>query len=354
MSFGAGWFFLTAAEAITVNKRSYALPGIGSYVASASRHVRARQGAPGDRGDDRHGPRGELPVLATAGRVVGTLPQRAHGGDRPAQERHAGRAAALARSPCAGATAASRDAVAGPQHPRLRHRGPAARREPVAPPYRRHLLRARGRRSRRRGGLGRARLRVPHHRARRVPACVLARCHYLRTGHHRRCRLDADLGARRCQDRALAATRALRATCRAGPGVVPRQLPVPVRRGVLRGCLDQLECRGHRAHGPRCAVVHPVQHHRGGDVDPFGPARGDGQLRRARLATVAEPDPPRNLPVLRDRRDHCRRVGRGTRRSSPRSSSTGVTRCSPQDSVPTSRSPPPRATSPRSSPASSS
>jgi NitT/TauT family transport system permease protein len=36
MSFGGGWFFLTASEAITVNKRSYALPGIGSYVAAAS------------------------------------------------------------------------------------------------------------------------------------------------------------------------------------------------------------------------------------------------------------------------------------------------------------------------------
>ncbi len=36
MSFGGGWFFLTASEAITVNKHSYALPGIGSYVATAS------------------------------------------------------------------------------------------------------------------------------------------------------------------------------------------------------------------------------------------------------------------------------------------------------------------------------
>jgi NitT/TauT family transport system permease protein len=36
MSFGGGWFFLTASEAITVNRRSYALPGIGSYVAAAS------------------------------------------------------------------------------------------------------------------------------------------------------------------------------------------------------------------------------------------------------------------------------------------------------------------------------
>src|SRR3984893_118733 len=37
MSFGGGWFFLAASEAITVNKHSYALPGIGSYVAAASR-----------------------------------------------------------------------------------------------------------------------------------------------------------------------------------------------------------------------------------------------------------------------------------------------------------------------------
>ncbi|MFI6865874.1 ABC transporter permease [Nocardia sp. NPDC050406] len=36
MSFGGGWFFLTAAEAISVNNREYALPGIGSYVAAAT------------------------------------------------------------------------------------------------------------------------------------------------------------------------------------------------------------------------------------------------------------------------------------------------------------------------------
>ncbi len=36
MSFGGGWFFLTASEAITVGGRSFALPGIGSYVAAAS------------------------------------------------------------------------------------------------------------------------------------------------------------------------------------------------------------------------------------------------------------------------------------------------------------------------------
>ena len=36
MSFGGGWFFLVASEAISVNNHTYALPGIGSYVAAAT------------------------------------------------------------------------------------------------------------------------------------------------------------------------------------------------------------------------------------------------------------------------------------------------------------------------------
>src|SRR5262245_24954749 len=36
MSFGGGWFFLTASEALSVNNHQFALPGIGSYVAAAS------------------------------------------------------------------------------------------------------------------------------------------------------------------------------------------------------------------------------------------------------------------------------------------------------------------------------
>ncbi len=35
MSFGGGWFFLAASEAISVLNRQYTLPGIGSYVAAA-------------------------------------------------------------------------------------------------------------------------------------------------------------------------------------------------------------------------------------------------------------------------------------------------------------------------------
>jgi len=35
MSFGGGWFFLTASEALSVNNHKFALPGIGAYVASA-------------------------------------------------------------------------------------------------------------------------------------------------------------------------------------------------------------------------------------------------------------------------------------------------------------------------------
>jgi NitT/TauT family transport system permease protein len=36
MSFGGGWFFLVASEALTVNNHHYALPGIGAYVATAT------------------------------------------------------------------------------------------------------------------------------------------------------------------------------------------------------------------------------------------------------------------------------------------------------------------------------
>ncbi|WP_336157761.1 ABC transporter permease [Amycolatopsis sp. VC5-11] len=36
MSFGGGWFFLTASEALSVNNQKFALPGIGAYVATAS------------------------------------------------------------------------------------------------------------------------------------------------------------------------------------------------------------------------------------------------------------------------------------------------------------------------------
>jgi NitT/TauT family transport system permease protein len=37
MSFGGSWFFLTASELITVNNRSFTLPGVGSYVGIAVR-----------------------------------------------------------------------------------------------------------------------------------------------------------------------------------------------------------------------------------------------------------------------------------------------------------------------------
>ncbi|SFW86456.1 ABC transporter permease [Amycolatopsis australiensis] len=36
MSFGGGWFFLTASEALSVDNHNFALPGIGAYVAAAA------------------------------------------------------------------------------------------------------------------------------------------------------------------------------------------------------------------------------------------------------------------------------------------------------------------------------
>ena len=46
----------------------------------------------------------------------------------------------------------------------------------------------------------------------------------------------------------------------------------------------------------------------GASADPLGPARGDGQPRRARLAAVEAAHPARHLPRLRHRGDH--RLGR--------------------------------------------
>ena len=42
MSFGGGWFFLAASEAISVGDNTYTLPGIGSYV--GRRWTRASSG----------------------------------------------------------------------------------------------------------------------------------------------------------------------------------------------------------------------------------------------------------------------------------------------------------------------
>src|ERR1700742_1114662 len=39
MSFGGGWFFLVASEDLSVNNHSYALPGIGAYVAAATQNA---------------------------------------------------------------------------------------------------------------------------------------------------------------------------------------------------------------------------------------------------------------------------------------------------------------------------
>ena len=99
MSFGGGWFFLVAAESISVLNQKYALPGIGSYVAAAS--------ADGDLGLvllaivvmvvmvlGR-----ELLLLAAAGRVVGEVPQRDDRVGRPAPQHRLRRAAPLEPAP---------------------------------------------------------------------------------------------------------------------------------------------------------------------------------------------------------------------------------------------------------------
>ena len=50
MSFGGGWFFLAASEAISVLNHNYTLPGLGSYVAAAvAAKISARSAGPSSR-----------------------------------------------------------------------------------------------------------------------------------------------------------------------------------------------------------------------------------------------------------------------------------------------------------------
>ena len=103
MSFGGGWFFLVASEALSVNNHHYALPGIGSYVATAT--------ADGDLGKVfiaigvmvDHGGRCQRGVLAATDRMGRAIPRRRVGSHRSAAERRPELAAALARPDADGA-----------------------------------------------------------------------------------------------------------------------------------------------------------------------------------------------------------------------------------------------------------
>ena len=76
MSFGGGWFFLAASEAITVLGKDIKLPGIGSYTAVAIARGRQRRGVVGDLHDGPGcGHRGPV-VLAARGRVVAEVQAR--------------------------------------------------------------------------------------------------------------------------------------------------------------------------------------------------------------------------------------------------------------------------------------
>lgn len=126
MSFGGGWFFLVASEALTVDGHSYVLPGIGAYVATAT--------ADADPGRVLLavvvmvvGRRGERAVLAAAHGLGGAVPDRRLRARRGTPQRGAGPAAPLPRpaSGRPGRGAAGR--ATRPGHGRVRpRRAPAA------------------------------------------------------------------------------------------------------------------------------------------------------------------------------------------------------------------------------------
>ena len=82
MSFGGGWFFLAASEAISVLNRQYTLPGIGSYVAAAieAQDLRALGWAIVDH--DRSDPADRPVLLEAAGDRGGPVQARTQRGRR--------------------------------------------------------------------------------------------------------------------------------------------------------------------------------------------------------------------------------------------------------------------------------
>ena len=282
MSFGGAWFFLAASEAISVLNHTYALPGIGSYVAAA-----VEQGNLGQVG---------IAIAVMIVMVIGVnvlfwrplvaWAERFRTEESAAAERPRSLVLDLLRR------SAVPDLVARPLRPVGRLLDKVTRPFGLAEhPLQRPAMR------RRTGdvffagavsavvvyGAWRALEYVHVHvglgafgHAFVLGAATFARVVVLLVVATRR------LGADRRVDRDEPARVAARPARRAGARHLPGELPVPVRRGVLRRRRRQPEHRRHLADGARRAVVHPVQRHRRRLGDPDRPARGDAPDRRAR------------------------------------------------------------------------
>jgi ABC-type nitrate/sulfonate/bicarbonate transport system permease component len=125
MSFGGGWFFLTASEALNVNNHQFALPGIGAYVAAAS-------------------DAGELSnvLLAAAHGVGGTISGRGIRKRGGTPQPHPRLAATLPHSPRGRAPARSACPPNGPGDGPVRGRRTSPAIVSCAPPRRRLAVRA--------------------------------------------------------------------------------------------------------------------------------------------------------------------------------------------------------------------
>ena len=86
MSFGGGWFFLAASEAISVGNTTVHAAGDRLLRAGRCGQGRPRRGGHRHRRDDHHGGRRERLVLAAAGRLRGEVPGGDVGGGRAAEE----------------------------------------------------------------------------------------------------------------------------------------------------------------------------------------------------------------------------------------------------------------------------
>ncbi len=269
MSFGGGWFFLAASESISVLNHHYALPGIGSYVATAI--------AQGNLGDV---------LIAIAVMIVMVIgvnflfwrPVTAWAERFRVEESES---AEKPRSLVLDVLRRSNvpELLGRPLRPagRLLDRATRAVRRRRASPHGLPAARAHRGRVLRRGDRGGGRLRgvggarltcapppgwaSSATRSRSVPL-TFARVIFLIAVSHR------GLGAAGRVDRDEPEGHPVRPAGRAGAGQLPGQLPLPVRYRSSSSPGTSRWTSARAADGARRPVVHPVQRHRRGLRDP--------------------------------------------------------------------------------------
>ena len=312
MSFGGGWFFLVASEALSVNNHHYALPGIGSYVASAT--------ADGDLGKVFIAI-GVMVIMVVGVNVLFWRPLTAWAERFRVEESEAAEASRslvlnlLRRSHVPVMTGRLFGWLVAPLDRLMAVFGLAE-----------YPLRASP--ARRRAGdvvFATVVLVAVGYGVFQLVTYINATAGFGEVVHALGLGLvtfgrvivlviagNIGLGADRGVDWVEPQGVSAGATRRAGAGQLPSELLVPDRDRRLGVNGHQPELGRHRVDEPGRAVVHPVQRHRRSQFGSQRSSRSGGESAAAERAVVAPADPARDPPELCHRWDHRR--GRGLER----------------------------------------